>query len=176
MYMLVIFIVVVFGMVIAIRIASDISKSRENQQVGIQTYEDYQAAQFLTPAEVKFYRALIEVIPPNTHIIAKVRLADLIDPISQRGTPGYRQAFNRIQSKHVDFVLCDPDDLMPLLVIELDDKSHRRKDRQQRDQFVNDSLAQAEIPILRMRVQSSYGGLELRRQVTDALNQMRPQQ
>ena len=40
---------------------------------------------------------------------------------------------NRIHAKHIDFVLCDPGNLQPILCIELDDPSHNRPDRIERD-------------------------------------------
>ena len=44
----------------------------------------------------------------------------------------YRGNDHRINAKHVDFVLCCPATLRPLLVVELDDASHGRADRQER--------------------------------------------
>ena len=59
-------------------------------------------------------------------VLAKVRLADLIEANERH--PQWQANFNRIRSKHVDFVLCD-NWLRPLLAIELDDSSHKRIDR-----------------------------------------------
>jgi len=44
---------------------------------------------------------------------------------------------NKIDRKLVDLLLYDHQTLRPLLGIELDDKSHQRKDRQDRDRFVD---------------------------------------
>ena len=45
-------------------------------------------------------------------------------------SPSERQAaFNRISSKVLDFVLCDPNNLAIIAAIELDDSSHKRNDR-----------------------------------------------
>lgn len=41
-------------------------------------------------------------------------------------------------------------------VIELDDKSHQRRDRQQRDAFVNEALSVAGIPLARIPAASEY--------------------
>ncbi|MEZ6107129.1 MAG: DUF2726 domain-containing protein [Pirellulaceae bacterium] len=82
----------------------------------------------VTRNELKFFRALKHAVKDRWHIMAMVRIADLLQVRS--GTPKSISWFNRIACKHVDFVLCDPDSLEPRLAIELDDDSHRRPDRQ----------------------------------------------
>jgi hypothetical protein len=67
----------------------------------------------------------------NYLVFAKVRLADLL--YLPKGTQGRQAAFNRIQSKHVDFLLCSKDAVRPLLAIELDDSSHGEQSRITRD-------------------------------------------
>ena len=42
----------------------------------------------------------------------------------------------KIQAKHVDFVICDKD-MHIKVIIELDDSSHDKKDRKERDEFVD---------------------------------------
>ena len=96
-----------------------------------------------------------------------VRLADLV--YIERGTEKRQSYFNRIQSKHIDFVLCDRNDIKPILAIELDDSSHRRADRIARDEFVDNALAQAGLPLLRVPVRANYDPAELRNQIQDAI-------
>lgn len=81
-------------------------------------------------------------------LFTKVRLFDLIEPIP--GRDNYKGAMWKIQAKHVDFVICDPL-IEPILIIELDDSSHNRKDRQERDAFVDDVLAQCGYRIIHQR-------------------------
>lgn len=74
-------------------------------------------------------------------VFAKVWLLDVLwlSPQAQN-----RQRYrNMVQSKHVDFVLCDPDALFPTLAIELDHSSHARDDRERRDEDSSGSLAGA---------------------------------
>jgi len=56
---------------------------------------------------------------------------------------------NRIDRKHVDFLLCDPATMRPLLGVELDDASHQRRDREQRDRLMEQAFAAAELPLAR---------------------------
>ena len=80
-------------------------------------------------------------------LFAKVRLLDLVEP--RRGQQKYKTYFYKIQAKHVDFVLCDAK-LVARWVIELDDTSHRRADRAERDTFVDEVLMSTGYTILHM--------------------------
>ena len=68
---------------------------------------------------------------------------------------------NRIHMKHVDFLICASDDMRPVLGIELDDKSHARKDRQERDTFVDSVFATAGLPILHVQAVGGYDQVTL---------------
>jgi hypothetical protein len=52
----------------------------------------------------------------------------------------------------VDFLICRNDDWMPMLGIELDDDSHEKAARKQRDMFVNELFASTGIPLLRIHL------------------------
>lgn len=118
----------------------------------------------LTPAERSFFGVLLQALTPEYHLLAKVRLADVIEV--RRGLGGKRRysAFNRISAKHVDFVACDPQTFRIIGVIELDDGSHRATKRQQRDKFLDSALAAASIPILHVAAQRTYAVATLRDQ------------
>ncbi len=118
------------------------------------------APSLLSNGELAFYRSLRAAVPAQTLIMAKVRLLDLIN--LPPGTPDRQSWNNRVQSKHVDFVLCDARDLRPLLVIELDDKSHAREDRRTRDGLVDDILSTAGLPLHREPAASQYAADRLR--------------
>lgn len=85
---------------------------------------------FLSPAEQSFYLALKSAVSEWTLICPKVALGDLFYAKSSDPS-NYRTFTNRIDRKHVDFLLCEPRTVKPLLGIEFDDKSHRRADRQE---------------------------------------------
>ena len=61
--------------------------------------------------------------------------------------------FAPLTGKCVDFVICDKETMQTLLVIELDDKSHSRRERKTRDAFVDKTLQSAGIPILHVPFQ-----------------------
>jgi hypothetical protein len=110
---------------------------------------------FLSPAELNFCRVLQQAVGNGVIICPKVSLGDLFYPKTgnRRQNHAYR---SRIDRKHVDFLLCDPQSMQPLVGIELDDSSHQRSDRQQRDRFVERVFEAANLPLLRQPVRSAY--------------------
>ncbi len=115
---------------------------------------------FLSPAEQNFYLVLKSAVSDWALICPKVALGDLFYAKSNDSSQ-YRTYTNKIDRKHVDFLLCDPKTVKPLAGIELDDKSHQRNDRQARDEFVEQVFAAAKLPLVRMPVRSAYSVAEL---------------
>lgn len=110
---------------------------------------------FLSPAELNFYRVLHTAVADWAVIAPKVRLGDLF--YAQTGSSTQNRIYrNKINAKHVDFLLCDPHGLHPILAIELDDKSHERPERQQRDRFVDSVFAAAGLPLVHIPVRPGY--------------------
>lgn len=68
---------------------------------------------------------------------------------------------HKIDRKHVDFLLCDPVTMRPMVGIELDDNSHQRPDRQERDAFVDQAFQAAGLPLLHVAVKRAYVVTEL---------------
>jgi hypothetical protein len=122
----------------------------------------------LSKAERSFYEVLRQALGEgDTLVFAKVRLLDLL--WLPKGTAKAQSHRNRVQSKHVDFVLCDRRELRPQLVIELDDKSHEEEERQGRDAFVDRALVAAGLPILHLSARRTYSTRELLGQVRSAM-------
>lgn len=122
---------------------------------------------FLTDSEKSFFGVLKSVVPDHLLIALKPRLGDVL--YVPRGTKGKRSHANRINQKHLDFLLCDARSLNPVLAIELDDQSHQRSDRQSRDEFVDSALKAADIPILHVRACRAYVPLEIKQQIESLL-------
>ena len=114
---------------------------------------------FLSPAELAFYRALVTSVAGEATVLTKVNLADLFFVSQPRENAAYR---NRIDRKHVDFLLCDATTMRPLVGIELDDRSHEATKRQERDRFVERVFDTAGLPLVRVPLRSGYSVNELR--------------
>lgn len=123
---------------------------------------------FLSPAEFSFYRVLSSVVGLQLTICAKVRLADIFYVARPNGKIGY---YNRIASKHVDYLLCEPDTMKPLFAVELDDASHNRADRKERDEFVDKVFQAAGLPLVHIAAQREYNVREISTQVAPFLKE-----
>lgn len=136
--------------------------SGESQQEDpAEVYPYHLRDDFLTPAEHSFYLVLQQAVADWAVICPKVSLADVFCAKS-RDYGEYRTYTNKIDRKHVDFLLCEPGTVRPLAGIELDDKSHARSDRQARDAFVKHVFEAAGLPLFRVRVRRQYPLSELR--------------
>ena len=78
---------------------------------------------------------------------------------------------NRIDRKHVDFLICDPGSMAPALAVELDDGSHARPERRKRDRFVDRVFATAGLPLARIPAQAQYNTDAVKAQLREALAQ-----
>ena len=111
--------------------------------------KSYQRKYILTPFEYREYKKLkVAAERQKLQICPKVRLLDLIEP--RKDNPKFKTLLYKIQSKHVDFVLCDKD-LYVKAIIELDDNSHNRPDRVERDQFIDQILRSVGYIVVHVR-------------------------
>jgi predicted RNA-binding Zn-ribbon protein involved in translation (DUF1610 family) len=116
---------------------------------------------FLSPAEHSFYLVLKGLLGDRFTICTKVSLADVFFVVHPEEN---LSAYNRINRKHVDFLMCDLSTMKPCFAIELDDKSHTRRDREERDEFVDGVFEAAGLPLFHIPAAGSYS--------TTALNEM----
>lgn len=103
---------------------------------------------FLTRAEHECYDALVSAVGEKYYVFPQVHLPTILD--NKVKGQNWRSALSHINRKSVDFVLCDKNYISPKLAIELDDKSHERPDRQDRDREVKRILEIAGLPLLRI--------------------------
>jgi len=115
---------------------------------------------FLSPAEQSFYLILKHTVSDWALIFPKVSLGDLFY-VKSNDPSKYRSYTNKIDRKHVDFLLCDLKTVRPLLGIELDDKSHQKRNRRERDEFVEKVYKAAKLPLVRIQVRRTYSTSDL---------------
>ena len=128
-------------------------------------YPYHQVDEFISPAELNLFFNLKSVVGDSAQIFSKVKLSDLF--YAKTGDFGRNRSYtNKIDRKHVDFLLCDPKTLKPILGIELDDKSHQRADRQERDDFVNHVFEAAKLPLMHISVQRGYSQSDLQSKIS----------
>ena len=98
-----------------------------------------------TPAERSFLGILDQIVRNQALIFGKVRVADVINPQKTLTQNNWQIAFNKISSKHFDFLICDKNDLSIICAIELNDSSHLSKKRQSRDEFITEACKAAGV-------------------------------
>jgi hypothetical protein len=128
---------------------SRVYTSNEIEEYFIGDLPYYQNKFLMTQVENEFYRILQKVIPKGTIMIPQVSLSSLM----KTNDRSYR---NKIDRKSVDFVLFKEYYFNPLLIIELDDSSHQKIDRIERDHFVDLALLKANLPIIHYKLQGNF--------------------
>jgi hypothetical protein len=116
---------------------------------------------FVSDAEADFFRVLRAVVGDRGHVLAQVSMGRLLwfRPGQDRGlTLRWR---NKTGHRTIDFLVCDPATLRPLVAIELDEPSHATPERQTRDQEVEDILNMAGLPLVHVLTSRTYDTREL---------------
>lgn len=141
--------IIVIAVIVLLLEARRMNQTNEDVRPGTAVRsDDYQKKYLLTKNEWKNYMSLREYAAGKGLIICpKIRLADLVEPKKGKSKSEWQKLFNRIKAKHVDFVLCDQD-MRVKLIVELDDSTHGREDRQKRDTFVDAVLTGAGYKIV----------------------------
>ena len=112
-----------------------------------EVYLPYRKKTFLlTRAEYNFDKVLTEVVQDKYYIGRQVALSSIVEVTST-----YKPYKSKIDKKTIDFVLFNKAGYTPYLAIELDDSSHLRFDRIERDRFVEEVLSKAGIRIVRIK-------------------------
>lgn len=131
---------------------------------------NYQAKQWiLSVAEQKFYKALCQGLNNQFLILMKVRVADVLQPEKGITKSEWTSAFNRIKSKHFDFLICDLNTYEIIAAIELDDRSHQRANRKKRDKLLNSACESANFPLMRITSRQIYSPQEIKSAVLSSL-------
>ncbi|MCC7469823.1 MAG: DUF2726 domain-containing protein [Bacteroidetes bacterium] len=159
---------IIIGIIIFVAIAIAISRGDFAEVEEKAKYRYNRRNFFLTRAEHECYDALVEAVGAEYRIFAQVHLPTLVDH-TVRGQD-WRAALAHINRKSVDFVLCDKAYLSPKLAIELDDKSHERPDRQERDREVERILHEAGVPLLRIENHGNFNPRALSQRIKETLN------
>jgi len=122
---------------------------------------------FMTPAELEFFGILKSIVGEKYQIFAQVHLPTILDHkvVGQN----WHGAFRHIDEKSIDFVLCDPVNLKPLLAIELDDRTHDEEPRQLRDKEVERIFGEAGLSLLRVPNHGHFDKEEIAKQIFEKL-------
>lgn len=105
-------------------------------------------ASLLTQPEGRLYRSLLLATADEYTVMAKVRLWDILWLVNE--PPDRKQHLSRLSCRHIDFLLCEPQTLKPVLAIELDDYSHKKPEAIEADRYKDELFFAAGLPLLRL--------------------------
>ncbi len=113
---------------------------------------DYRKKRSLMSApEITLYRTLCEILMNSRYaVFPQTALVSVIDKISGGG---FRTELFRV----ADFCIADARTFEPLLLVELNDASHKRDERKLRDDKVNAICENAGIPVLTLSLDDGAG-------------------
>ncbi len=110
---------------------------------------------FFSQSEFVLHEALLQELDQKRFVIfSKVRLADFIETTAKGKE--YYTWFNKIKSKHIDFLVWDIKKNIIAIGIELDGNSHESVKMRERDDFVNKLYKQINFPLKRIKVGKNF--------------------
>lgn len=143
-------------------IIKEFTKNKRNKKIKL----NYKKCNSLfTKSEINFLQILKIAIDNNKYeIYGKVRIADILKPNNINKKTNYI-AFNKIKSKHFDYVICNKNNYLIEYVIELNDKSHNLPKRRERDNFVRNACKSANLKLIEIPAKRIYDIKEIREKI-----------
>lgn len=136
------------------------------------TYPYEKQNHIFTRAEQVFLKSLDHAMKGSGYrVFGKLRIADVLRVSVKQDKKKFWYWFTKISSKHFDYVLVNEKTYEPIIAIELDDASHQRKDRQDRDIFVNKACHDAGFPLLRIPLAKRYDSSEILSLINQKINE-----
>lgn len=145
-----------------------ISKTHITENIDYNLY--YKPKRYITTlTELKFYNVLLEIAKElDLVLFSQVSLYNIIQV---KETNYKNTAFNKIRSKCIDFVLVDKTNCRIKLCIELDDYTHNRNSRKERDKFLDNLFKSLEIDFIRFKVFNYYNKELLKQTIKESIKE-----
>ena len=132
--------------------------------------------QMFTAAERQFLGLIEQAVAGEFRVLCRVRLVDLLSLRKDTDGKIAKSAILRAGTKQLDFVLCNKDDMTPIMAIDLVYGSGKNGHNTQRDFFVNGALETASIPHVRIKARSGYTVTEIQECIESKLVPLRRRQ
>ena len=123
-------------------------KAKGQGGIGDEVWPFYAKTPLSQPEQVLYFR-LVQALPEHI-ILAQVQLSRLLGVAKGNN---YRAWVNRINRMSADFVVCNKDSSI-VAVIELDDATHQKGDRQAADAKKDKALASADVRVIRWQAKA----------------------
>lgn len=144
---------------------------KNNGQVNYKNY--YKPKRYITTLnELNFYNILLDIAKELDMILfAQVSLYNIVSMKENLDYSTKTKYFNKIASKSIDFVLVDKNNCRIKLCIELDDSTHKKQRRIERDNFINELFKQLEINFLRYPIYKVYYKEALKKRIQEEMKE-----
>ena len=143
--------------------------SDENKdQIKKAQYRYYAKPYVMTSRENECFKILNEIFSSKWFVVPQVHLSALLD-YRVKGQ-NWNAAFRHINDKSVDFVLIGKESYKVICAIELDDSTHSKPDRMERDAEIERMFKEARIPLARINKFESMTKPEIAKVVTDTIS------
>lgn len=123
-----------------------------NSQADIQRLPYRLREPFLSSTETALFRTLREMVGGRYLICPKVALNDVFYIVRPNENVHF---FNKIFRKHVDFLLCDPQTMIPAFGVEIV-KPVAKMETRESDQFMEELFANAGLPLVHVPASDHY--------------------
>ena len=162
---MIIFLIIIAIMIFVVDILFKVYTGSNKNENNLGEIIPYKRKYLLTKNEYYFYKRLKEIADKhNFCVLTKVRLADLVEVNHEAKKNEKLKYFSKIKSKHIDFILCNKENLYPELLIELQDNSHNNKNRIERDNFIKKIAEKTNYKIIFV-----YGTNDLEKRITEKI-------
>lgn len=154
------------------------SNINSNENIPKTTNNDENYKEFYNPKiylitlnELVFHNVLLEIAKElNLILCSQVSLYNIIETKKGLDKSNETKYFNKISRKSIDFVLVDKKDCRIRLCIELDDNTHKKYNRIERDKFVNKLFEDLNINLLRVPSRFHYNKEELKKLIENNIS------
>ena len=164
--------IILIGMVYIFKGIGKIKQAEDsnenNSQIKKSQYKYYAKSYVMTSRENECFKILNEIFSSKWFVVPQVHLSALLD-YRVKGQ-NWNAAFRHINGKSVDFVLIGKESYRVICAIELDDSTHNKPERKERDVEIERIFNQAKIPLARISKFEAMTKAELAKVITDVIN------
>ncbi|CAM3724291.1 DUF2726 domain-containing protein [Rheinheimera salexigens] len=122
-----------------------------------------------SPVERAFMQLLEQAVSSEYKVLNRVKLADIIEIKKGVGDKTHNSTLRKLNAKYLDFVLCDPNDMRVIAVLDLVNNTNKEGHKAIPDWFVNGALDAAAVPYLRMKIKAGYTASEIQTVIANRL-------
>jgi len=89
-------------------------------------------------------------------VFGEVRVADVLSSVGTQGKSKWQSSFNKISSKHLNFLPCAAGNLSVQCAVERNDQPHLQKSHRVRDDFLVRTCDAADLPLITFPAQYDH--------------------